>query len=72
MTREGAAASVGVSFGEMGKAAAAATRLLEEGKPVPAMIFPEKVEVTLNSSAARKCGLVFPRGIIEEAGHLFP
>ena len=72
MTREGAAASVGISFAEMGKAAASATRLLEEGKAIPPMIFPEKVEVTLNSSAARKCGLSFPRALIEEAGHLFP
>jgi hypothetical protein len=72
MTREGAAASVGVSFGEMGKAAAAAARLLEAGRPVPAIIFPEKVQITLNSSAARKCSLTFPRAIIEEAGHLFP
>ena len=72
MTREGAAASVGVSFGEIGKAAAAAARLLDEGKIVPSMIFPEKVEVTLNSSAARKCGLSFPKAIMQEAGHLFP
>ncbi len=72
MTREGAVASVGVSFGEMGKAAAAAARLLEEGRDVPPMIFPGKVEVTLNSAAARKCGLSFPRALIEEAGHLFP
>jgi ABC-type uncharacterized transport system substrate-binding protein len=56
----------------MGKAAAAAARLLEEGKAVPPMIFPEKVEITLNSSAARKCGLTFPSAVIEEAGHLFP
>lgn len=72
MTREGAVASVGVSFGEMGKAAAAAARLMEAGKPVPPMIFPEKVEVTLNSTAARKCGLTFTKSVIEEAGHLFP
>lgn len=72
MTREGAAASVGVSFGEMGRVAAAAARLLEEGKPVPAVIFPDKVEITLNEDAARKCGLSFPREITEEAGHLFP
>lgn len=72
MTREGAVASVGVNFGEMGKAAAAAALLLEDGKAVPAMIFPGKAEVTLNSSAARKLGLTFPRAIIEEAGQLFP
>lgn len=72
MTREGAAASIGVSFGEIGKAAAAAARLLDDGKAAPSMIFPEKVEVTLNSSAARKCGLSFPKAIIEEAGHIFP
>ena len=72
MTREGAAASVGVSFGEMGKAAAAVARLLDGGQAVPDMVFPENVEITLNSSAARKCGLTFPRAVIEEAGQIFP
>ncbi|KAF0125354.1 MAG: hypothetical protein FD189_1708 [Elusimicrobia bacterium] len=72
MTREGAAASFGISFREMGAAAARAVRGLEAGQPVPEIVFPERDELTLNSSAAKKCGLRFPRELIEVSEYLFP
>ncbi len=72
MTREGALASVGVSFSETGAAAAAAVLKLEAGEDLPNMIFPEKTEVTLNASAAKRCRVELPRELIGEAAYLFP
>lgn len=72
MTREGALASFGVSFAEVGKAAARAAAAINEGRGLPGTIFPEKSETTLNAAAARKFGIEFPRSILDEAGYLFP
>lgn len=72
MTREGAAASVGLSFRDMGAAAAAAALKLEAGETLPEVVFPDKEEITLNATAAKRCRLEFPRKLIEEAGYFFP
>ena len=72
MTREGAAASFGISFAEMGKAAARAAVTLNSGAALPENVYPDKIEITLNAAAAAKLGLVFPRSILDEAGYLFP
>ena len=72
MTREGAVASFGISFAEMGKAAARAAKTLNNGGPLPETVFPEKTETTLNAAAAAKLGLEFPRSVLDEAGYLFP
>lgn len=72
MTREGAAASVGLSFKAMGEAAAGAALRLEAGEKLPEIVFPDEDEVTLNATAAKRCRLTFPRRVIEEAGYLFP
>ena len=72
MAREGAVASVGVSFKDIGAAAAAAALRLEAGGDLPDVIFPEKIELTLNASAAKKCRVDFTSDIIGEAAYLFP
>jgi len=72
MTREGAAASVGVSFKEMGAAAARAAARLNSGEDVPELVFPEIPEISLNAPAAKRCGLEFSRAVLEEAVYLFP
>jgi len=72
MTRDGAIASIGVSFREMGIFAAAAARRLENGEDLPEIMFPGKAEITLNASAAKKCGVEFPQSVIEEAAYFFP
>jgi len=72
MTREGATASVGVSFRDMGDAAAGAARRLQSGELLPELIFPAGMELTLNASAARKCGFRFPPEILKRANYLFP
>ena len=72
MTREGAAASVGVSFSDMGDTAAEAARRLQAGETLPELIFPGRIELTLNASAARKCGLKFQPEVLKKASYLFP
>ncbi|MDD5207848.1 MAG: ABC transporter substrate binding protein [Elusimicrobiales bacterium] len=72
MTRDGAAASIGVSFSEMGKAAAAAALELRKGDILPETIFPGQAEITINSDAAAKCGLKFPRAVLDEAEFRYP
>lgn len=72
MTREGATASVGVSFRDMGEAAAGAARGLAAGEKLPEVIFPKAVELTINASSARKCGLQLPSDLLRRADYLFP
>jgi hypothetical protein len=72
MTREGAAASVGVSFKGMGASAAGAALRLARGEKLPEVVFPENSELTLNSSAAKKCRLEFEPEILRKANYLFP
>jgi len=72
MVREGACASVGISFAESGAAAAAAAKALRAGAPVPDLVFPAKIEITLNASSAKRCGLRFSPEILDEASYLFP
>jgi len=72
IARESAAASVGTSFADIGGAAAEAVKALQAGRATAPVIFPDKVELTLNASAAKKCGLEFPAEILREASYLFP
>lgn len=72
MTREGAVASLGVTFRGVGEAAAALVRRLEAGETPPPILYPEAEELTLNASAARRCAIRFPGGLVERAAFLFP
>lgn len=72
LAREGACASVGVSFAESGATAARALKALQAGQPVPPLVYPDKAELTLNASAAKRCGLTFAPEILAEAAYLFP
>ncbi|MBI4351967.1 MAG: hypothetical protein HY550_11050 [Elusimicrobia bacterium] len=72
MTREGALASFGISFAEIGKAAARAAAALDRGEAVPGTVYPERTELTLNAAAAKKLGIEFPGPVLDEAGYLFP
>lgn len=72
LAREGATASVGISFAESGAAAARAVKTLSGGVAAPSVVFPTKTELTLNATAARKCGITYSEEILREADHLFP
>lgn len=72
LAREGACAAIGISFADSGSAAAAAVKAMQAGEAQPGIIFPEKLEITLNASAAKRCGIQFPAKILREASYLFP
>lgn len=72
LVREGACASVGISFAESGAAAAANARALLAGENPPPVFFTDKIELVLNASAAKRCGLQFPQEAIKDAAYLFP
>ncbi len=72
LTRDGAVASVGVSFAVMGTTAAEAVKALEAGATPPALIFPPKVEIAVNASAARRCGLQLPPEAVKAADYFYP
>lgn len=72
LAREGAAASVGVSFAESGAAAATAALAVRRGENLAEVLFPEKTELTLNASSARRCGVRFTRKLLDEAERIFP
>lgn len=72
IAKEGATASIGVSFAESGAEAARAAKALQAGEQIPPVVFPEKIELALNATAARKCGVELPSALLKEAAYLFP
>lgn len=72
LTRDGATASVGVSFQEVGSAAAAAVRAVEAGTPQPPIVFPLKAEIAVNASAAQRAGLQITSEALREADYVYP
>jgi len=72
LTREGACASLGVSFAQAGAAAGAAAKALQDGAVPPALVYAKTTELTLNTAAARHCGLLFSPALLRQADHLLP
>lgn len=60
LVAEGAAAAAAVSFRESGRAAGRAAREALVGRPGPAVVYPEKVELVVHPEAARLFGLAAP------------
>lgn len=71
VTREGAAASIGVSFKRAGETAAGAVRRLKAGEALPEVIFPEQSELTINATAADNCGLELSKEALSAAEQVF-
>lgn len=72
LVEKGALASVSIDFREVGRAAAKAAGQLLAGKQPDNPLYPEKIEVTLNSSAAKKIGFVFREETIKRADKVLP
>lgn len=72
LAREGATAAVGMSFAHIGAAAAGAVKAIQAGESPAQFISSDRLELTLNASAAKKCGFEFPAKILREADYLFP
>ncbi|MBI5630547.1 MAG: hypothetical protein HY921_06660 [Elusimicrobia bacterium] len=67
LAERGATASLAAGYNEIGRTAARAAREILDGKFVSAKIYPERTEVTINSAAARNCGLEIPKQALAEA-----
>lgn len=72
ITRDGACASLGISFAQAGAAAGDAAKGLQDGARQPPLVYPEVAELTINASAARQCGLKFSPALLRQADHLIP
>jgi ABC-type uncharacterized transport system substrate-binding protein len=72
LVEKGALASVSIAFREMGRAAAKAAALLLEGKSPDNPIYPEKIGITLNMSAAKDIGFVFRKEMVSSADKVLP
>lgn len=69
---EGAIAAVGTSFAQNGRTAAAAVLEILAGREVPAEIYPDECEITLNLGAAAEVGLHFSQEVRQRAHKVVP
>lgn len=69
---EGAVAAVGVSFAQNGRTAAEAVLEILAGREVPAEIYPDECEITLNLGAAAAAGLRFSPETQDRAHRIVP
>jgi len=67
LTEKGAVASFSTNYAEIGRAAATAAKLILGGSQLPAEIYPEKFDVTINPEAAQKAGLTLEKSLLEQA-----
>jgi hypothetical protein len=70
---KGATAFIGYSFREMGrKAAQVTTRVLAGDLNENVKIYPEKIRMVLNLTAAAQAGLTIPPGVVKKADRVVP
>jgi len=72
LAEKGALASVAIGFKEIGRAAAQAAARIMEGKKPENPVYPEKIEITLNMSAAKSIGFTFQEEIVRRADRVLP
>lgn len=72
LAEAGAAASVGASVKEIGRATADAVRRVEAGEKVPDRVFPERVESTVNLRACAEFGLRLSSEALRSAERVLP
>jgi len=73
LVEKGATASVASSFSEMGRSAALAARELLKGLPqTTTLVYPDKVRIAINLTAARNSTLKVTPELIHEADKVFP
>jgi hypothetical protein len=66
----GAVASIGVSFNNLGKTSGEIARKMIAREPAPDLYYPERVELTVNQAAAAQAGLKIREEILREAVRL--
>lgn len=69
---EGAVASVAVSYAQVGREAAVLTGRVLSGEALPAEVFPQTSELTLNLQAAAASGITVPEEVVRNARLVSP
>ena len=72
LVEQGATASIGPAFTELGRAAAQTARKVLAGIPAGEEIYPDVNEVTVNLTAASKTGVVFSEDFLKKVRKAFP
>jgi hypothetical protein len=72
LAEEGASAAIAVGFREMGRTAALAAHQILSGNPTADILYPVRLDVTINLSSAQKCNLVIPKHVLEWARKVIP
>jgi hypothetical protein len=72
LVERGAAAAISCDFREIGRTAGRAARLVLTGKQIPADLFPERILMSFNLSAAASCGLRIPAEVLKSADRVYP
>ena len=72
LAKGGAVASLGLSFAEIGRAAAKAALDALGGRVVQKVIYSTNTELSLNLDGAKKCGITLPPETLKEAAYAFP
>lgn len=72
LVEQGATASVGPAFAELGRAAAQTVRKILAGNSTGEEIYPEINEIAVNLTAAEKTGVILSEGFIKKVQKVFP
>jgi putative tryptophan/tyrosine transport system substrate-binding protein len=72
LAEQGAVASLSSTYREIGHAAGRAARMALEGKSLPAEVYPETSEATINPQAAAKAGIDLPKSVLDNAQKVQP
>lgn len=72
LVEQGATAAIANSFREIGRTAALAARRTLDGESVGATAYPERIEVTVNVTAAGKTGLAIPPPALQRVDRVLP
>ncbi|MDA0747014.1 MAG: ABC transporter substrate binding protein [bacterium] len=72
LVKKGAVASVSCSFDEIGRTAGRTVRDVLTGRSSGGLIYPEKIEITVNLTAASNTGLVIPKDVLDGVDTVLP
>ena len=72
LVEQGATASIGPAFGELGRAAAQTARKVLAGIPAGEEVYPEVNEISVNLTAASKTNITFGEAFLKKVRKVFP
>jgi len=72
LAEQGAVASLSSSYREIGHAAGHAALSAMAGQPLPAEVYPETSEATINTETAAKTGITIPKNVLDNVQKVQP